>query len=32
MDWIDLPQVRYRLRALVKSELCVRVHIMRGIS
>ena len=32
MDWIDLAQVRYRLRALVKAGLNIRVHIMWGIS
>ena len=32
MDWIDLAQVRYRLRALVKAGLNIRVHIMRGIA
>ena len=32
MDWTDLARVRYRLRALVKAGLNVRVHIMRGIS
>jgi hypothetical protein len=32
MDWTDLAQVRYRLRALVKAGLNVRVNIMHGIS
>jgi hypothetical protein len=30
--WIDLAQVRYGLRALLKAGLNVQVHIMRGIS
>jgi hypothetical protein len=32
MNWTDLARVRYRLRALVKAGLNVRMHIMRGIS